>query len=172
MEPGSQELASCAITARPPQHDSTGPRHRACEVFQDSCYTILVPSARHPARASKPSSATSVTGIQLESRAREETGRFRDVKRCVATGDGTRVSSPRKCDIWVSSCATSCAPVSMVSHARFRFCLGNNPFSRKKVSRLSKLQWLVVVRGETESDRSPCQLQFPRCMYVLSPDSR
>ena len=74
------------------------------------------------------------------------------------------VISPRKCDIWVSSRATSCAPVSMVSHARFRFCLGNNPFSREKVSRSSKLQWLVVVRGETESDRSPCQLQFPRCM--------
>ena len=33
-----------------------------------------------------------VTGIRLESRAREETGRFRDVKRCVATGDRTRVS--------------------------------------------------------------------------------
>ena len=33
-----------------------------------------------------------VTGIQLESGAREETGRFRDVKRCVATGDRTRVS--------------------------------------------------------------------------------
>ena len=36
--------------------------------------------------------ATSVTGIQLESGAREETGRFRDVKRCVATEDRTRVS--------------------------------------------------------------------------------
>ena len=34
----------------------------------------------------------SVTGIQLESGAREGTGRFRDVKRCVATGDRTRVS--------------------------------------------------------------------------------
>ena len=33
-----------------------------------------------------------VMGIQLESGAREETGRFRDVKRCVATGDRTRVS--------------------------------------------------------------------------------
>ena len=42
--------------------------------------------------------------------------------------------SPRKCDIWVSSRATSYAPVSMVSHARFRFCLGNYPFSREKVS--------------------------------------
>ena len=28
-----------------------------------------------------------VTGIQVESGARKETGRFRDVKRCVATGD-------------------------------------------------------------------------------------
>ena len=90
IEPGSQELASCAITARPPQHDTTGPRHRAFDVFQGSCYTILLPSARHPARGSKPSSATSVTGIQLESGAREETGRFRDVKRCVATGDRTK----------------------------------------------------------------------------------
>ena len=34
----------------------------------------------------------SVTGIRLESGAREETGRFRDVKRCVATGDRTRIS--------------------------------------------------------------------------------
>ena len=33
-----------------------------------------------------------VTGIQLESWAREDTGRFRDVKRCVATWDRTRVS--------------------------------------------------------------------------------
>ena len=80
IELGSQELASCAITARPPQHDTTGPRHRAFDVFQGSCYTILLPSARHPARTSKPSSATSVTGIQLEAGAREETGRFRDVK--------------------------------------------------------------------------------------------
>ena len=87
IEPGSQDLASCAITARPPLHDTTGPRHRAFDVFQGSCYTILLPSARHPARASKPSSATSVTGIRMESGAREETGRFRDVKRCVATGD-------------------------------------------------------------------------------------
>ena len=33
-----------------------------------------------------------VTGNRLESGAREETGRFRDVKRCVATEDRTRVS--------------------------------------------------------------------------------
>ena len=58
---GPQELASCAITAGPPQHDTTGPRHRAFDVFQGSCYTFLPPSARHPAWASKPSSATSVT---------------------------------------------------------------------------------------------------------------
>ena len=59
IELGSQELASCAITAGPPQHDTTVPRHRAFDVFQGSCYTILLPSARHPARASKPFSATS-----------------------------------------------------------------------------------------------------------------
>ena len=34
IEPGSQELTSCAIIARPPQHDTTGPRHRAFDVFQ------------------------------------------------------------------------------------------------------------------------------------------
>ena len=39
IELGSQELASCAITARPPQHDTTGARHRAFDVFQGSCYT-------------------------------------------------------------------------------------------------------------------------------------
>ena len=38
IELGSQELASCAITARPPQHDITGPRYRAFDVFQGSCY--------------------------------------------------------------------------------------------------------------------------------------
>ena len=38
IELGSQELASCAITARPPQHDTTGARHRAFDVFQGSCY--------------------------------------------------------------------------------------------------------------------------------------
>ena len=80
IEPGSQQLASCGITSRPPQHDTTGPCHRAFDVFQGSCYTILLLSARHPARASKPSSATSVTGIRLESGTREETGRLRDVK--------------------------------------------------------------------------------------------
>ena len=37
IEPGSQELASCGITARPPQHDATGPHHRAFDVFQGSC---------------------------------------------------------------------------------------------------------------------------------------
>ena len=85
IELGSQELASCAITARPPQHDTTGARHRAFDVFQGSCYTILLPSARHPARASKPSSATSVTGIRLESgapeRRQEDSGTSKDVSR-------------------------------------------------------------------------------------------
>ena len=32
--PRSQELASCAVTARPPQHNTTGPRHRAFDVFK------------------------------------------------------------------------------------------------------------------------------------------
>ena len=85
VTPPLESPSSCAIAARPPQHDTAGPRHRAFDMFQGSCYTILLPSAQHPARASKPSSATSVTGIQLESGAREETGRFREVKRCVAT---------------------------------------------------------------------------------------
>ena len=40
IELGSQELASCAITARPPQHDTTSARHRAFDVFQGSCYTL------------------------------------------------------------------------------------------------------------------------------------
>ena len=40
----------------------------------------------------KKHSTISVTEIRLESGAREETGRFRDVKRCVATEDRTRVS--------------------------------------------------------------------------------
>ena len=38
IEPGSQALASCAIFARSPQQDTTGPRHRAFDVFQGSCY--------------------------------------------------------------------------------------------------------------------------------------
>ena len=45
IEPGSQELASCAITARPPQHDTTGPRHRAFDVFQGS--SVLHPDHAH-----------------------------------------------------------------------------------------------------------------------------
>ena len=40
IEPRSQELASCAMTARPPQHDTTGPRHRAFDVFQGSSYNM------------------------------------------------------------------------------------------------------------------------------------
>ena len=40
IEPRSQALAFCAITARPPQHDTTGPRHRAFDVFQGSCYNM------------------------------------------------------------------------------------------------------------------------------------
>ena len=39
IEPGSQELASCAITARPPQYVTARPRHRAFDVFQGSFYT-------------------------------------------------------------------------------------------------------------------------------------
>ena len=62
---GSQELASCAITARPPQRDTAGSRHRAFDVLEGSCYTILLPSAWHPTRVSKPSSATSVTTRRL-----------------------------------------------------------------------------------------------------------
>ena len=48
----SQELASCATTAYPPQHNTTGSYHRAFDVFQDSCYTVL-PSARRHSRASR-----------------------------------------------------------------------------------------------------------------------
>ena len=40
IEPGSQELASCTITTRPPKHDTTGPCHRAFDVFQGSCCTL------------------------------------------------------------------------------------------------------------------------------------
>ena len=54
IEPGSQELASCAaITARPPQHDSTGPHHRAFYVFQDSCYTGVNPDIEKREAASR-----------------------------------------------------------------------------------------------------------------------
>ena len=38
IEPGSQELTSCALAAGPPLHDTTGRRHRAFKVFQGSCY--------------------------------------------------------------------------------------------------------------------------------------
>ena len=58
-------------------------------MFDGFCYTILLHSAQHPARASKPSY---VKGFQLDSGGREKTGRFRDVRRCVATGDRTRVT--------------------------------------------------------------------------------
>ena len=60
-----------------PQHDTSNLRYRAFDLCQGSCYTILLPGARHLARASKPSSATSVTGIQLESgpeRRQEDSG--------------------------------------------------------------------------------------------------
>ena len=40
IEPGSQDLASCA--ARPPQHNTTGPRHRAFDMLQGSCYSVSV----------------------------------------------------------------------------------------------------------------------------------
>ena len=46
IELGSQELASCAITARPPQHDTTGARHRAFDVFRGSCYTSRARTTR------------------------------------------------------------------------------------------------------------------------------
>ena len=48
IAPGSQDLASCAITARPPQHDTTGPRHRAFDVFQGSCYNRSAPQTHSP----------------------------------------------------------------------------------------------------------------------------
>ena len=88
IEPGSQALAYCAITARPPQHDPTEPCRTALDVFQDSCYTIVLPSVRHPDRASKPPPSTSVTGIKLESGAREAIGTFRDVKKSAAIVPG------------------------------------------------------------------------------------
>ena len=47
IELGSQELASCAITARPPQHDTTGARHRAFDVFQGSCYSCAAEIFQH-----------------------------------------------------------------------------------------------------------------------------
>ena len=40
---GSQELASCTTTARPLQHNATGPRHRAFVMFLGSCYRGRVP---------------------------------------------------------------------------------------------------------------------------------
>ena len=43
IEPGSQELASCTTTARPLQHNATGPRHRAFVMFLGSCYRGCVP---------------------------------------------------------------------------------------------------------------------------------
>ena len=42
IEPGSLRLSGISLLrhgARPPQHDTTGPRHRAFDVFQGSCYT-------------------------------------------------------------------------------------------------------------------------------------
>ena len=42
IEPGSQELASCTIIARLPQHDTTGPHHRAFNVFQGYTFCYLI----------------------------------------------------------------------------------------------------------------------------------
>ena len=53
IEPGSQELASCAITTRPPQPDTTGPRHRAFDVFQFSCYRFMPGNQWAPLLASE-----------------------------------------------------------------------------------------------------------------------
>ena len=49
--------------------------------------------ASHPAlKQADEFKAFNVTGIRLESGAGEETGRFRDIKRCVATENRTRIS--------------------------------------------------------------------------------
>ena len=42
IEPGSRELASDAITAGQPPHNTTRSRHRAFDVFQGSCYSECV----------------------------------------------------------------------------------------------------------------------------------
>ena len=62
--------------------------------------------------------AFTVKKIQLERGAREETGRFKDVKRCVATGDRTRVSGiisvvwmPWERELSDSSCNQDIKPV-------------------------------------------------------------
>ena len=81
------------------------------------------------------------------------------------------VISPRKCDIWVSSRATSCALVSMVSHARFRFCLGNNPFLREKFRALVEVA--VVGCGSWWNWKWSKSLSASvTAMYEPSPDSR
>ena len=101
IEPGSLELASCAITARPPQHDTTGPRNRAFDVFQGSCYTILLPSAQHLAQASKPSSATCVTGdswSQGPERRQEDSRTSKDVSR-PGIEPGSQKLASRSCAI-------------------------------------------------------------------------
>ena len=87
---------------------------------------------------------------------------------------GYPCTSPRKCDIWVSSRATSCAPVSMASHARFSFCLGNKPFSRgKSFARSTKFAVVGVVGSGSwwNWKRSKSLSTSVTMMYESSPEN-
>ena len=86
---GSQELASCSITTTQPQHDTTGQRHRAFDVFIVPVTLSSSPSRSSPQTILCYECHGNLCGVR---KLREETGRFRDVKRWVSTGDRTRVS--------------------------------------------------------------------------------
>ena len=78
---GSQELASCSITTTQPQHDTTGQRHRAFDVFIVPVTLSSSPSRSSPQTILCYECHGNLCGVR---KLREETGRFRDVK------DGSR----------------------------------------------------------------------------------
>ena len=95
--------------------------------------------------------AICVTGIQLESGSREEKGRFRDVQRCVATGDRTRVSGvshPRH-NRWTTAVQYHRpAPQGFWRVSGFQLQYGDAPSQQQCGSTPNPFKWAVaIVKG-------------------------
>ena len=94
----SQELASCAVTARPPRHDTTGPRHRAFDVFQGSCYNASLLFLHNGAKELKKWPKNSNQVVQPLSGTVTIIGDFWQPF-CVGKNNGGHKARPRKTTI-------------------------------------------------------------------------
>ena len=90
--PELQVDSGCWLHAESPQSFDHHRKERVKKKEVSNEENLNVPLVQWVKLTKTLSNTHAVKGIQLESGAREETGRLRDVKRCVATGNRTRVS--------------------------------------------------------------------------------